>query len=168
MFLFVFAFLSQSLIQCPSGIAHIYSTVKNITVDSADGWFYFYSEYLPLGDTLQVRLNPTDSAKLYVGDGLLCPSADEEVQLTAAANSYSSHSFKVKGDPQLSIFGIHASQGTNVILSVIGENPNKTDKTEWITISSIFLALCFVLLIMLFVHAILARGHVHYQVEVEE
>ena len=166
LFLFL-AIFSKSYDQCPPGINHIYNTAVNATINS-DGWYYFYSEYIHLGDTLTVRLNPTSDSRLYVGDGLLCPTEQDESQLSAKQGQFSKTSIKVSGNPGLSIFGVHGSKGTNVILSVMGENPNNQDNSTWRTLSIVFLCLCFILLILLFVHAIMARGRVHYQVEVEE
>ena len=167
MLFYFLSIFSRSLGECPPGINHIYNTAVNVTIDSDDGWYYFYSEYIELGDTLTVRLNPTSDSNLYFGDGLLCPTT-EESQLFAKQGVFSKTSLKVSGSPGLSIFGVHAQKGANVIISVMGENPNNQDSKTWRTLSIVFLVLCFVLLIMLFVHAILARGRVHYQVEVEE
>ncbi|KAK8893340.1 hypothetical protein M9Y10_021757 [Tritrichomonas musculus] len=167
LFLFLSIF-SRSFDQCPPGINHIYNTAANVTINSDDGWYYFYSEYISFGDKLTVRLNPSRTSNLYIGDGLLCPTQQDQSKLTANQGQFSSTEFSVSGNPGLSIFGIHAEKGTNVIVSVMGGNPNKTDNVAWLKLSIVFLILCFVLLIMLFVHAILARGRVHYQVEVEE
>ncbi|OHT10842.1 hypothetical protein TRFO_19729 [Tritrichomonas foetus] len=169
----LFAFLSRSYDQCPAGVAHLSNTAVNVTLvkydhDNTNGWYYFYSEYINLGDSLTVRINPSETVELVQGHGLKCPDQETETQLRAVKDTFSKQSFTVSGDPGLSIFGIRGQPGTQVIVSVLGKNPNNSDKSEWITISSIFLALSFVLLILLFVHAILARGRVHYQVEVDE
>ena len=168
MLFYFLSIFSRSLGECPPGINHIYNTAVNVTIDSDDGWYYFYSEYITLGDTLTIRLNPSNDATLYVGDGLLCPTEKEQTKLTAKQGQFSSTSVQASGEPGLSIFGVHASKGTNVILSIMGENPNNMDNSSWRTLSIVFLCLCFLLLIMLFVPALLARGRVHYQVEVEE
>jgi hypothetical protein len=53
-------------------------------------------------------------------------------------------------------------------VSISGDNPNTTDLNTWLVLTSVFLAVAIVLLVALFVHAIMARGRVHYQVDLNE
>ena len=170
--LFVLTFFASSLQQCTPDITYLANGALNATIP-AKSWFFFYSHYIDLKDTLTVRLRPfSGDVKLYQGSGLMCPSDDNDPILTAQAssNQFFKHDFHFEGAPELAIFGIKNDNDgdVNTIVSVIGNNPNTKDRSIWVVLTSLFLALCFVLLIMLFVHAILARGRVHYQVEVDE
>jgi hypothetical protein len=159
-----------SAIACPPGqVAHLYNSATNVTLSAGD-WFYFYSDYILLGDTLTVRVLPKSaSASLYTGAGLSCPGNDSApAKAGIAANQWAKYQIPVSDSLGLQIFGVRADGDTDVVVAVEGENPNNADRAEWILLGALFLVVILVLLVAMFVHAILARGKVHYQVDLGE
>jgi hypothetical protein len=168
MLLFLFSKVIHSL-QCPAGIQHLYNSATNLTLDK-DEWFYFYSDYILLGDTLTVRVLPkSNQVNLYTGNELSCPGpGSTALQSGLPVREWSTRTIGVSSSLGLQIFGIQAQGQTEIVISVEGENPNNADRTEWLLIAELFLVVVLLLLVAMFVHAILARGKVHYQVDVGE
>jgi hypothetical protein len=170
MLLLTVVWFGRALENCSLPVHYLYNSATNEAVP-ADSWFYFYSDYIALGDVLKVRFHPTgDSADLYKGDGLLCPGDGDNIAASAQDGRWGQSSFAVSQEIGLQIFGIKVGQhlNTSLVVSVEGKNPNNADLDIWLIVTSLFLAITILLLVALFVHAIMARGRVHYQVEVEE
>jgi hypothetical protein len=163
--------VSTSISPCPAGsfpkgVQYLYNSVTNLTLQNGD-WFYFYSDYILLGDTLTVRVLPSKSpASLYTGAGLSCPDDESKSVVNISGGEWGKFTIDVSSSLGLQIFGVRANGDTEVVVSVEGKNPNNADRSEWILLSSLFLVAILLLLIAMFVHAILARGKVHYQVDV--
>ena len=155
---------------CPGPVTHIYNTAAEVPV-SHDEIYYFYSEYILLGDTLTVHVHPSVDVELFEGSDLSCPLEGDSPAATFAKGASGTFSVSLSDQPGLKIFGVRAKNagetGTAVV-AVSGENPNNSDLGSWQAVSGLFVGCCFALLILLFVHSILARSKVHYQVEVNE
>lgn len=153
---------------CSLPVHHIYNTAAEYTVP-AKQWLYFYSDFNLLGDDLTVSVYPqTNDVKLYAGSGLSCPTTSDDVAVSATKGQFTKYEMSVDSELGLQIFGVYSDAETNVVIGVSGQNPNNADLGQWRVISGVFLAAAIILLIALFVHSILARGKVHYQVEVNE
>jgi hypothetical protein len=160
--------LVSALQNCSSPVEYLYNVAGDFSVPDG-GWFFFYSDHILLGDHLTVRLRPNVSeAKLYKGDGLFCPSGSDSAIATVSPGNWGKASLAVSSDLGLQLFGITATTATGLVVSVSGDNPNTADLSTWLVLTSLFLAATIVLLVALFVHAIMARGRVHYQVDLNE
>lgn len=165
--LYVFIGFALSLQNCTAGINHYYMSADIVSL-KANEWYYFYSEAFEHGDDLVVRVHPKDSEVIVAnGEKLMCPS-ESDPHTTAPAGKTTLHKVSAGGNLALQIFGIHTTSNTDCVISVMGNNPNNQDVGVWKVLSGVFLAFCILLLVLLFVHSILARGRVHYQVNVEE
>ena len=162
--------LAHSQEHCSRPVTRFYNTA-NTTAVSHDSLYYFYSEYILLGDTLTVHVNSDVDVELFVGSNLFCPSATDEPAATIQKGTAGTFSVSASDQPGLKIFGIRAKntgESGTAVIGVSGTNPNNSDLGSWQAISGLFVGCCFVLLVLLFVHSILARSKVHYQVEVNE
>ena len=145
---------------------HLYSTATKVVIPE-NCWYYFYSEHIQYGDKQIIRINPTRNVSLYAGKGLLCPNEKDAPILLASPNKFSKVNLNLNDKLGLQIYGIHASEESEVIVSVEGNNPNIADLSEWVIITSIFFASCMILLLMYFLHAVFSRKKVHYQVDLQ-
>jgi hypothetical protein len=146
-------------------VDYIFNTAKNVSLQQ-DKFYYFYSDFNMLGEKLRVIVRPTSaSVNLYSGKGLLCPDQSDVVVSNIVQGKVGSYDISLSNDLGLQIFGVKATADTSAVISVAGENPNNADLGQWRVLTGLFLALVILLLVMLFVHAILARGRVHYQVD---
>ena len=153
---------------CTQPVNRLYNTAAEYTL-AAKEWVYFYSDFNLLGDKLTVSVYPqANDVALYTGSGLTCPTTAEEAVATAKKGKFTKHQMSVDSELGLQIFGVYAETETTVVIGVSGQNPNNADLGQWRAITCIFLAAAIILLVSLFVHSILARGKVHYQVEVNE
>ena len=148
-----------------------FNIVDNQTIESGQ-WLYYYSHHNLNTDQIVVKLysNGNQELKLAPGSGLQCPdSTQNAVTLAAGSNSAS---LTIKADSELGLvnFGVYnnGNSQTSFIISASGENPNNHDSKTHATFTGIFMALCILLLILFFIHAILARDKVYYKVEVQE
>jgi hypothetical protein len=100
------------------------------------------------------------------GQDLDCPTyGREETLTTATPGQFSEVNLSVSGPLGLQIFMLASTEPTDVVVSVEGRNPNNADLGQWRIVAIVYLTAVIVLLIFLFVHAILARGRVHYKVD---
>ncbi|EAY20653.1 hypothetical protein TVAG_163490 [Trichomonas vaginalis G3] len=155
-----------SYVKCPTAEALTFSIREEST---SNEWTYFYTTHNLNKDTLTFRLYSNSSLQLHVGKGLECPDAKTDA-LIKLADKVNQKTYKVDSDLGLVNFGVYnPTQGqVSFVVSVEGENPNNHDNNTHVTFTGIYLALCIVLIALFFVHSILARDKVHYQVEVEE
>jgi hypothetical protein len=158
---------------CPQSpdIRPLYNSAANVTVGGQDSAFYFYSSYNPLGDTLTLRVRPESAqVALVKGHALECPRMGrDETLLTADPGHLEQYSFAVSGELGFELFMLQIIGGpansTSVVVSVEGENPNNADLGQWRLIAILYLASVLLLLVALVVPAVLARGRVHYKVD---
>ena len=164
MFCFVLFSTLYSFEVCPSTIKQLTLSVDDIDINT--DWTYFYSQHLIPQDTLTVRIYSKDNdVSFNSGKGLLCSNVTD---LVVPKNILFKKDFPIDSNLGVGIFGIKSNTNTNVVISIEGLNPNNHDSSTWALLTGIFLVLCLILLILLFVHAIMAREKVHYQVEVDE
>lgn len=163
----LFLVAGSALGNCNQTVQRIYNTAGEYAIPAKE-WVYFYSDFNLLGEVLTVSVYPeSKEVKLYTGSGLSCPTTADPVAATAKVGEFTNYEMSLDSELGLQIFGVYAEEDTNAVIGVSGENPNNADLTQWRWISGLFLAATVVLLIALFVHSILARGKVHYQVDVE-
>ena len=165
MFIFEILILTKSANRCPSSINHLYNTATDATIP-ANGWFFFYSEYIENGDVQTIHVYPANDVELYIGNGLMCPSESDAPILPAKKGVVSKIDVSVKEGVGAQIYGIRAREATDVVVSIEGKNRNNYDINEWRVYSLIFLISCFLLMGLLFFHALMARNKVHYQVQI--
>jgi hypothetical protein len=161
-----------SAMACPydPAPAYLYNSVTNVTLSPGE-WFYFYTDYILLGDTLTVRVAPAvPPVGLYLGDGLLCPDdqKDKPVLTVGQPGKFGKYTISVSDSLGVQLFGVRADVATDVTVSLEGGNPNNADLGTWVILSSLFLVFTVILLVVMFIHAILARARVHYEVDVTE
>jgi hypothetical protein len=168
--LFLLPVAAISAKACPVGLVRLYNSATNVTL-SANESFYFYTDYILLGDKLTVRVAPnTSRVYLFLGDGLLCPDEqkDKPVLTISAGRQFRKYEISVSNSLGVQLFGIQAEGETDVAVSLEGGNPNNADLGTWVLLSSLYLACAVILLVVMFVHAILARARVHYEVDITE
>jgi hypothetical protein len=85
--------------------------------------------------------------------------------VTAPPGVFSKIELKMTHSLGLQTFAIASETVTDVVVSAEGQNPNNADLDQWRLIAILYLVAVILLLICLFVHAILARGRVHYKVD---
>jgi len=166
MSIFVLLSFGLSYGDCSKDIFPIVMSANNVTINK--NWNYFYSSHLRPKDTLKVRIYPTIAVKLAQGNALKCPSILTEAKDDAPANKLTKKEFSYNSDLGIGIFGIYSDVQGFAVISVEGDNPNNHDSTQWAFLTGVFLILCLVLFVLLFIHAIMAREKVHYQVEIDE
>jgi hypothetical protein len=157
---------------CPQypGVPPLYNSAVNVTITSGSP-YHFYSTYNLLGDTLTLRVRPDDApVALVKGHALECPTyGRDETLISAAPGHLESCSLSVSGELGFELFMVvitgSSANTTNVVISAEGENPNNADVGEWRLLGILYLTMVLLLLVVLFVHAILARGRVHYKVD---
>ena len=154
----------EDLIQCPANIEDVTFQAKEMTFEPRK-WTYFYSTHLPDHDELNVKVHADINLKIDAGKGLKCPNNNNKAQLVKDNNV-----FIFKSELGIGIFGVYNNNDdpVNGVVSVSGSNPNNHDDPKWVTFTGVYLGLCLLLLVLLFVHAILARDKVHYKVDVQE
>ena len=164
--------LSLSFTQCDEIQADLsFNIVDNQTIESGK-WLYYYSHHELNTDEIVVKLYSTNYNELQLapGNGLQCP--DSTNGAVTLANGAKSVSLTIKPNSELGIvnFGVYnsGSDPATFLISASGVNPNNYDSKTHTTFTGIFMALCILLLVLFFVHAILARDKVYYKVEVEE
>jgi hypothetical protein len=170
MFFVVFFFTLGTADLCPQypGVRNLYNSVANVTI-SYGFPFFFYSNYNLLGDVLTIRVRPsTTQVFLVKGNALDCPTfGRDETLLSPHAGELAKIELPLSSELGLQTFMVlvNANTTTDVVISVEGQNPNNADLGQWRLIAILYLTAAIVLLICLFVHAILARGRVHYKVD---
>jgi hypothetical protein len=82
-------------------LTYIHNAATNVSVASG-GWFYFYSDYWMLGDTLTVRAAQTSAAAgsvdLYLGSGLRCPDANDSSVSRVGKGAFSRYSIELDSE----------------------------------------------------------------------
>ena len=155
--------------QCENLQDITFSITDSQTIPSKS-WKYFYSHYNIASDLITVKVYSNDALLLAQGEGLGCPNSTENaIKKEASQQSADMH---IKATSELGVvnFGVYNDGTTDATfyISAQGENPNNFDSTTHSVLIGVFLGLCILLLVLFFVHAILARDKVYYKVEVQE
>lgn len=163
----MFAFVvsqAAAYMKCPS-VKQLSNSIMN--VQTSDEWTYFYTSHLLDKDNLNFHLVSNSSLSLHIGSGLMCPDDKTEALFTTKEGM---GSYSVNSNLGIVNFAVHnANKGqVDFVVSVYGENPNNYDSKTHIFFTALFLIACIVCIVIFFVHSIMARDKVHYQVEVEE
>lgn len=156
--------------QCVGPLQDITFSILDEQTVAPKSWAYYYSHHNLDEDSIVVKIYGDKELTLAYYDGLECPNSTTN-GVNKPANTKSAE-LKVNVDSNLGLvnFGVYnpGTEEAQFIISATGKNPNNHDSPTHSTFIGIYLGLCIVLLVLFFVHAILARDKVYYKVEVQE
>ena len=168
--LLLFAKSIQSTEICPvnNSIMPLSYSLTEATL-SETGRFDFYSIHSFNKDNLILKIRILEGNQLIVGQGtnLLC-CTKEEAKDTVSIDSLFEKTYPVDSPLGFSTFSIFGQSGTRFVVSIDGNNPNNADNSGWFYITLIYFILCVIYLALLFVHSVLSRSKVHYDVVINE
>lgn len=159
-----FSAQAASTIKCPS-VTQLTNSIANIK--TTNEWTYFYTSHLLDVDHLKFHVVSNASVSLVVGEGLMCPDASSTAIYTGKEGS---GEYTANSNLGIVNFAVRNEAKTPVdfVVSVYGDNPNNYDSKTHVFLTGLFLVICIILIVIFFVHSIMARDKVHYQVEIEE
>ena len=172
----LFALFASAKEDCKEQPKDLTFSINKATIEGNET-HYYYTHHGIDGDKLTFKLYSEKSLIFNVVHGIQCPEKNGDTTYRRVHNGgvLTVEFDTSKGDGSVDQLGIvnfavfnDGQSAVDYTISVSGQNPNNFDAKEHVVLTGVFLGLCILLLVLFFVHSILARDKVYYKVDVQE